>query len=137
MKDPEQLARLRRFWGATIFALGIFWGLANIVYCPVAALTSIVGSSWLEVGIILLGGLLTFIFSIVAFYRRRTASFYLFLGGFLLLTLTVCAHLLLPIHARGIINLCLVFLAGGVPLALGLFGAITDYNQWPTLRDLP
>ena len=137
MKTTEQLLRLRCFWGATIFALGIFWGLANIVYCPIAALTSIVGSSWPEVFLILLGGLLTFIASIRAFYRRRSASLVLFLGGLLLLALAIAAHLLLPSHAHGIINLCLLYMAGGIPFALGLFGAITDYLGWPTPRENP
>ena len=66
MKDADQQVRLRRFWGAAIFSLGTLWGIANCVYFPIAALTSIVGSSWLEVFVILAGGILTFIASIAA-----------------------------------------------------------------------
>ncbi len=136
MKDAEQQARLRRFWGAAIFSIGILWGISNIVYCPVAALTSIVGSSWLEVFIILIGGFLTFTASILAFYDRRRASILLMSGGSFLLILAICGQLLLRTTTHGVINLLLLFLAGGAALALGIFGAIIDRKRWPTLRDL-
>jgi|SRR5665213_865913 len=137
MKDADQQARLRRFWGVVIFSLGILWGISNLVYLPVTALTSIVGSSWFEVFIIFAGGLLTFSASILAFYRRWTASLLLLPGGLILLALTVYKHLLLQPSTRGIINLSLLFLAGVVAILLGLFGMITDRKGWPTLRDLP
>lgn len=137
MKDADQQVRLRRFWGAAIFSLGILWGLANCVYFPIAALTSIVGSSWLEVFIILAGGALTFAASIAAFYQRRIASRFLVAGGLLLLGFAFGGQFLLPLNTRGIPNLLLLFLSGIVALALGLFGAITDHKAWPTLRDLP
>lgn len=137
MKDAEQEARLRRFWGAVIFSLGILWGVSNLVYLPIAALTSIVGSSWFEVFIIFAGGLLTFSASIQAFYRRRTASLFLLSGGLILLALAVYRHLFFLPSTHGIINLSLLFLSGAVAILLGLFGMITDRKGWPALRDLP
>lgn len=137
MKNADQLFRLRRFWGATFFALGILWGISNIVYSPITALTSIIGSSWFEVFVILLGGLLTFIASVLAFYRRRQASLFLVSGGFILLALAICGQIFLRSHSHGVINLFLLFLAGVIPFSLGFFGAITDYLGWPALRDLP
>ncbi len=137
MKNADQQVRLRRFWGAAIFSLGILWGLANCVYFPVAALTSIVGSSWLEVFIIFAGGLLTFGGSILAFYRRRIASRLLLAGGLLLLAFAIGGQFIQPLNTRGIPNLLLLFLSGAVAISLGVFGAITDRKSWPVLRDLP
>ncbi|HZC42588.1 MAG TPA: hypothetical protein VE195_00340 [Acidobacteriaceae bacterium] len=137
MKDAEQQVRLRRFWGAAIFSLGSLWGIANCVYFPIAALTSIVGSSWLEVFIILAGGALTFTASIAAFYRRRIASRLLLAGGAILLILAIGGQFILPLNTRGIPNLLLLFLSGAVAVSLGLFGTITDRKGWPALRDLP
>jgi hypothetical protein len=137
MKDTDQQVRLRRFWGAAIFSLGTLWGLANCVYFPVAALTSIVGSSWLEVFIILAGGALTFTASVAAFYQRSIASRFLVAGGILLLVFAIGGLFVFPLNTRGIPNLLLLFLSGAVAVSLGLFGAITDRKGWPTLRDLP
>ena len=136
MKDADQQVRLRRFWGAAIFSLGTLWGIANCVYFPVAALTSIVGSSWLEVFIILAGGVLTCTTSIAAFYRRRIASRFLLAGGILLLLFAIGGQFVLPLNTRGVPNLLLLFLSGAVALSLGLFGAITDRKGWPALRNL-
>ena len=137
MKDADQQVRLRRFWGAAIFSLGTLWGLANCVYFPVAALTSIVGSSWLEVFIILAGGALTFTASVAAFYQRRIASRFLIAGGILLLAFAIGGQFIQPLDTRGIPNLLLLFLSGAVAISLGVFGAVTDRKGWPTLRDLP
>lgn len=137
MIDADQQVRLRRFWGAAIFSLGILWGVANCVYFPIAALTSIVGSSWLEVFIILAGGVLTFTASIAAFYRRRIASRFLIAGGILLLVFAIGGQVDIPFNTRGILNLLLLFLSGAVAIALGIFGAITEQKGWPTLRELP
>ncbi len=137
MKDTDQQVRLRRFWGAAIFSLGTLWGIANCFYFPVAALTSIVGSSWLEVFIIFSGGVLTFIASIAAFYQRRIASRFLLAGGVVLLAFAVGGQFVLPLNTRGVPNLLLLFLSGAVAISLGLFGAITDRRGWPVLRDLP
>jgi hypothetical protein len=137
MKDADQQVRLRRFWGAAIFSLGTLWGLANCVYFPIAALTSIVGSSWLEVFIILAGGTLTSIASVAAFYQRRIASRFLIAGGILLLFFAIGGQFALPLNTRGIPNLLLLFLAGGVAIGLGASGAITEQKGWPALRDLP
>jgi hypothetical protein len=136
MKDADQQVRLRRFWGAAIFSLGTLWGLANCVYFPVAALTSIVGSSWLEVFIILAGGALTFTASVAAFYQRRVASRFLIAGGILLLVFAIGGQFIQPLNTRGIPNLLLLFLSGAIAVSLGLFGAITDRKGWPSLRDL-
>lgn len=137
MKDADQQVRLRRFWGAAIFSLGTLWGFSNIIYFPVAALTSIVGSSWLEVFVIFAGGMLTFSASIAAFYQRRIASRLLLTGGIVLLGFAIGGQFVAPLNTRGIPNLLLLFLSGAVAVALGLFGAITDRKGWPSLRDLP
>jgi hypothetical protein len=137
MKDADQEVRLRRFWGAAVFSLGTLWGLANCVYFPVAALTSIVGSSWLEVFIILAGGALTFTASIAAFFQRRIASRLLIAGGILLLVFAIGGQFVIPLNTRGIPNLLLLFLSGAVAVGLGAFGAITEQKGWPALRELP
>ena len=137
MKNADQQIRLRRFWGEAIFSLGTLWGLANCVYFPIAALTSIVGSSWLEVFIILAGGMLTFTVSILAFYQRRIAARLLLAGGVFLLAFAIGGQLILPLSTRGIPNLLLLFLSGAMAIFLGVFGEITDRRDWPSLRDLP
>ncbi len=137
MKDADQQVRLRRFWGAAIFSLGTLWGIANCVYFPVAALTSIAGSSWLEVCIIFAGGGLTLIASIAAFYQRRIASRFLLAGGILLLIFAIGGQIVFPLSTRGLPNLLLLFLSATVAISLGMFGAITDRKGWPALRDLP
>jgi hypothetical protein len=134
MRDYEQRLRLQRFWGIAIFSLGTFWGLANLVYCPVAALTSIVGSSYFEVVVIFAGGALSFFASIGAFYRRRLASQFLAAGGAVLLLLAVIGQASPGDSTHGSANLFLLFLAGGVALALGVFGGITERKRWPPLR---
>jgi hypothetical protein len=137
MKNADQQVRLRRFWGAAIFSLGTLWGLANCVYFPIAALTSIVGSSWLEVCIILAGGALTFAGSALAFFHRRIASLFLLCGGTVLFLLALGGQYIPTLNTSGIPNLLLLFLSGAVAISLGLFGAITDRKGWPSLRDLP
>ncbi|MGC1783410.1 MAG: hypothetical protein WA708_12880 [Acidobacteriaceae bacterium] len=135
MTDPDKHFRLHVFWGNAVFSLGILWGISNVVYSPAAAMTSIVGSSWLEVLIVLAGGLLSLTASIGAFYRRRPASNALLLGGALLLLAAIAGQVLSPAFgAHGAINLLLLFLSGIVATALGTFGWITDRKGWPPLR---
>lgn len=134
MSDSGQQFRLRQFWGAAIFSLGILWGCANLAYFPIAALTSIVGSSWFEVFLIAAGGALTFCASIGAFYRRRLSSRLLLAGGIVLLVLAFFGQTSTHDSSHGIMNLLLLYLAGAVAIALGLFGAITDSKGWPPLR---
>ena len=112
-------------------------GILQLIYFPVAALTSIVGSSWLEVFVIFAGGMLTFSASIAAFYQRRIASRLLLTGGIVLLGFAIGGQFVAPLNTRGIPNLLLLFLSGAVAVSLGLFGAITDRKGWPSLRDLP
>ncbi len=134
MKDREQQLRLQQFWGTAIFSLGVLWGVANLVYCPIAALTSIVGSSWFEVFVIAAGGALSFCASVGAFYRRRLASRVLLAGGIVLLLLAIAGQAATQESTRGPINLLLLFLAGIVAIALGAFGVITEWKDWPALR---
>lgn len=135
MADMDQRYRLRQFWSVVIFSLGVFWGLASLIYFPIAAVTSVKGSSWFEGGIILLGGVLTFGGSIAAFYRRRRASLLLLMGGVVLLFAAIAGQHILQDDTRGILNLVLLFLSGSVAAALGLFGVITDARKWPALRN--
>jgi len=135
VKDPDQEYRLQRFWGVTAFSLGILWGLASLVYYPVAALTSIRGSSWLEVGVILTGGITTLAACAGAFYQRRLASVVLMSIGLLLLAVAIAGQLLSQQNVSGPINLVLIFLSGGIMLALGIFGWVTDRKGWPVLRN--
>ena len=135
MKDPEQEYRLQRFWGVPVFSLGILWGIASLVYFPIAALTSIRGSSWLEVGVILTGGVATLAASAGAFYQRRTASIALVSISVVLLLVAIGGQLLSQQKTFGPINLLLLFLSGMVMLALGIFGWITERRGWPVLRD--
>jgi hypothetical protein len=137
MKNADQQIRLRRFWGVVVFSLGMVWGVANLVYIPVAVLTSMVGSSWFEVFIIIAGGVLTFSASIVAFYRRRGASLFLLLAGGILLALALYRHLSFSPSTHGIINVSLIFLSGSIAILLGLFGIVTDRKGWPALQELP
>lgn len=130
----SQTAALHLFWGRTAFVCGIFWGLANIVYSPVAALTSIQGSSWPEVFLTAAGGFLTFAASAGAFYRRKPASLFLFAGGIALLLGAVIAQTSVRFAAHGPVNLALLFLAGGVSAALGAYGLRAEMKGWPPLR---
>lgn len=134
-KNKDQQLRLQKFWGNAIFSLGVFWGFANLIYCPVAAMTSIAGSSWFEVFVIAAGGALTFCASIGAFYGRRAASRALLSGGVILLFLAIGGHVFLQNHAHGLINLFLLFLSGVVAISLGVFGGITEQKGWPSLRE--
>src|SRR6185437_13685081 len=134
MKVNDQQLRLRQFWGITVFSLGVFWGTANLVYYPVAALTSVRGSSWFEGIIILFGGLLTFCASIGAFYRRGFAACILLVGGLLLLVAVVIGQKILQ-STHGIINVLLLYCSGGTAFLLGLFGEITERKRWPRLRE--
>jgi hypothetical protein len=137
MKDQEQEYRLQRFWGVTCFSLGVLWGLANLVYFPIAALTSIRGSSWLEVGVVLTGGIVTLIASTGAFFRRGPASIVLIFAGFILLAVAAAGQFLPQQSASGLINLVLLFLSGAIMLSLGIFGWITERKGWPALRNRP
>lgn len=132
--SDDQQVRLRHFWEVAVFTLGIFWGFANLVYCPVAAVTSVVGSSWFEGAVVFLGGLLTFSASIRAFYNRRSAARGLVAGGIVLLAVAAIGLGILQGDTSGIMNITLLYLAGGVSLVLGVFGLITDRRGWPPLR---
>lgn len=134
--DPQVQFRLRVFWGRVVFSLGILWGISNVVYCPVAAMTSIVGSSWLEVLAIFVGGVLTTVGSIAAFYRFKPPSMMLLTGGVVLLLIAIFGQtqVVQPFDTRGPLNLALLFLAGLVPIALGLFGWTTGRMGWPSPR---
>jgi hypothetical protein len=134
MIDSDQQSRLQRFWGGAIFCLGALWGFANLVYWPVAALTSIAGSSWFEVGVIAAGGALSFCGSTGAFYRRSFASQWLLAGGIALLLLAILGQVMLSGDTRGLINLGLLFFSGMIPIALGIFGLVTARKSWPPLR---
>lgn len=135
MIDTEQQVRLRRFWGTTVFSLGALWGFSNLVYSPIAVLTSVKGSSWLEVFVVLAGGIFTLSASIGAFYKRRSASLFLLAVGPILLVAAVIGQTHLQQNAQGLMNLLLLFLSGFVACLLGLFGMITDRNGWPPLRE--
>jgi hypothetical protein len=137
MKDAEQQYRLQRFWGVTLFSLGVLWGLASPVYFPIAALTSFRGSSWLEVGVILTGGIVTLAASAGAFYQRRIASIVLIFGGLVLLAVAAAGQLFPQQNASGPINILLLFLSGSIMLSLGIFGWMTDRKGWPALRNRP
>ena len=134
MRNADQQLRLQRFWGNAIFSIGVLWGLANLVYCPIAALTSIVGSSYFEVFIIFAGGALTFCASIGAFYNRRLASRLMLVGGIVLLLLAVLGQARAADNTHGPANLLLLFASGAVAISLGVFGEIAERKGWPALR---
>lgn len=130
----SQQAALHLFWGRTAFTGGILWGLANIVYSPAAALTSIQGSSWPEVFLSAAGGFLALACSAGAFYRRKPASIALLAGGIMLLFFAVAAQVSGRLAAHGMVNLAILFLAGGVSAALGAYGLRAEAKGWPALR---
>lgn len=134
MKSQKQQLQLQQFWGVAVFSLGVLWGAANLVYFPIAAITSVAGSSWFEGIIILAGGLLTFCASIGAFYRRLFAAWILLLGGATLVIAAGVGQSILQ-STRGAVNLLLLFLSGSVAICLGLFGSIAEYKKWPVLRE--
>lgn len=134
MQDTDQQFRLRKFWSTTVFSLGVLWGVANLIYWPVAALTSIVGSTWLEVAVIFAGGLLTLAGAGAAFIRFRMACVALLSGGVILLLLGIAGQVVLPTKTHGLLNLFLLYLAGAVPVTLGVFGTVTQSKGWPSLR---
>ena len=134
MKDSDQEYRLRRFWGVAIFSLGILWGFSSLVYVPEAVLTSVRGSSWLEVFVVAAGGILSLAASIRAFYHRSHATVLLLAGGVVLLAVAICGQILILHRASGIVNLILLLLPGAIAVALGLFGKITERKGWPSLR---
>ncbi len=127
----SQTAALHLFWGRTAFVLGIFWGLANIVYCPVTALTSIQGSSWPEVFLTAASGFLSLAGSAGAFYRRKLASLALLAGGVVLLMFAIAAQASGRLAAHGPVNLALLFLAGAIPALLGAYGLRAEAKGWP------
>ncbi|HET9087292.1 MAG TPA: hypothetical protein VFN53_07210 [Acidobacteriaceae bacterium] len=135
LKDPEQEYRLQRFWGVTVFSLGILWGMACLIYFPIAALTSIRGSSWLEVGVILTGGMITLVASAGAFFQRRFASVVLIALGVPVLAVAIAGQLVSRLSASGAINVALMMLSGGVMMGLGIFGWATERKGWPVLRE--
>ncbi|HEX4021892.1 MAG TPA: hypothetical protein VHX63_12140 [Acidobacteriaceae bacterium] len=132
--DPEIQLRLRRFWGVTFFSLGILWGFSSLVYVPVAVLTTVRGSSYPEVFIIVGGGLLVFFASIWAFYRKRAAAILLLVGGIFLLAAAAVSITVPRAQSSNAINLLLTSSSGVVACLLGLFGWITDVRGWPKLR---
>lgn len=125
---------LRRFWGLTFFSLGILWGFGGLVYIPVAVLTSLRGGSVAEVVLIVSGGVLIFLASIWALYRRRPASLLLLVGGILLLAIATALPSLPFAQTFGAANRLLTLSSGIVATALGLFGLITEALHWPRLH---
>ena len=133
-QDAAIQAHLRRFWGLTVFTLGILWGFGGLVYIPVAVLTSLRGGSVAEVILLVSGGLLIFPASIYALYQRRAASLLLLVGGLLLLATALALPWLPFAQTFGAANRILTLSSGLVATALGLFGVFTDARHWPRLR---
>ena len=133
--SAEIQRRLRHFWGVTVFSLGILWGFSSLVYTPIVVLTSALGGSVAEVVLIFLGGLVVFLASIRALYRRRAASYILLVGGFVLLAVALALPYLPVAQTSGAANRLLTLSSGIVAVFLGAFGAITDARGWPKLRD--
>ncbi|HUZ04601.1 MAG TPA: hypothetical protein VMU62_04535, partial [Acidobacteriaceae bacterium] len=93
------------------------------------------GGSVAEVALIFLGGLLVFLASIRALYRRRAASFLLLVGGCVLLAVALALPYLPVAQTSGAANRLLTLFSGIAAVLLGAFGAITDARGWPVLRE--
>lgn len=135
MKDEQQKIRLQKFWGMTIFSLGVLWGVCNLVYLPIAVVTSISGSSWLEGFVIVAAGLLTLAASAGAFYNRRLSSRILLAGGIGILVAVIVGLTDFPRDTQGALNRWLMMQAGVAPILLGVFGEIIEGKRWPNLRN--
>ncbi len=133
--SAEIQRRLRHFWGVMVFSLGILWGFSSLVYTPIVVLTSARGGTLSEVVLIFLGGLLVFLASIRALYRRRAASFLLLVGGSVLLAAALALQYLPVAQTSGAANRLLTLSSGILAVFLGAFGWITDARGWPVLRD--
>ncbi len=133
-QDAAIQQSLRRFWGLTLFSLGILWGFGGLVYIPVAVLTSLRGGSVAEVVLIVSGGVLIFPSSIWALYQRRPASLLLLVGGILLLAIAAALPWLPFAQTFGAANRLLTLSSGIVATALGLFGVVTEVRRWPRLH---
>ncbi len=135
MKDEQQKTRLQKFWGTTVFSLGVLWGVCNLVYLPIAAVTSIPGSSWLEGSLVVAAGVVTFAASAGAFYRRRISSRILLVTGIGILVTALVSFIDFPQDANGAVNRLLMIQAGAAPIFLGIFGEIIEKRRWPNLSD--
>lgn len=131
--SSEEKEDLRRFWGRVVFALGMLAGMFPMAVPPLAVSSLGEQTAMLEV-LALIGFSVTVLpASVLAFWRRRSASVWLLLIGVMAAALVITEQRALagrsiaPDYGSDYLFL--------IPLALGVFGILTEWKGWPPLLD--
>jgi hypothetical protein len=132
ISDEERL-ELRRFWGRVVFVLGMIAGMTPMAVPPLAISSLGQHTAMLEVLALIVFSVSVLPASVLTFWRRREAAAWLLLAGVASAVLVLTEQHVLS--ARG--NAAdwgsdYLFV---IPLALGIFGILTEWKGWPPLLE--
>jgi hypothetical protein len=131
--SPEEKEDLRRFWGRVVFVLGMLVGMFPMAVPPLA-ISSLGGhTARLEVLALIVFSVSVLPASILAFWHRREALAWLLLAGVAAAALVLTEQHALA--ARGIAPDYGSDYLFVLPLALGIFGIVTEWGGWPPLLE--
>jgi hypothetical protein len=122
--DKEKQQRL---WSRLIFFLGMLWGLAPFISLPFMMLMTGNNRPTSEVFASAFNGITVLPASVLAFRKRKIASWWLIADA----VVTASATLEHPSNGHFLGSL----LGIAAPLALGSFGLFSERHDWPPLLD--
>lgn len=128
--SEEEKEDLRRFWGRVVFAVGMLAGMFPMAVPPLAV--SNLGEHTARLEVLALVAFLVSVLpaSILAFWHRREATAWLLLAGVAAMALVLTEqHVLAGRGTAPDYGSDYLFL---IPLALGIFGIVTEWMGWPS-----
>jgi len=131
--SEEEKEDLRRFWGRVVFVLGMMAGMFPMAVPPLAVSNLGEHTAILEVLALIAFSVSVLPASILAFWHRREASAWLLLTG-----VAAAALVLTEQHVLGTRGIAPDYGSDYLfvlPLALGVFGMVTEWKDWPALLD--
>ncbi len=129
----EERQDLQRFWGRVAFVLGMGAGLFPLAVPPLAVSSLGEHTAMLEVLALIVFSVSVLPASVLAFWHRREAAAWLLLAGVAAAALMLTEQHVLA--ARGIASDYGSDYLFVLPLALGLFGILTEWKSWPPLLE--
>lgn len=131
--SDEEREDLRRFWGRVTFFAGMLAGMTPMAVPPLALSTLGPHTAMLELMALMVFSVSVLPASVLAFWQRRVATAWLLLAGVAAAVLVLTEQHVLA--ARGIAADYGSDYLFVVPLALGVFGIVTEAGRWPSLLD--
>lgn len=131
--SDEEKQEMRRFWGRVVFVVGMVAGMTPMAVPPLGIDRLGQHTAALEVLALIVFSVSVLPASALAFWRRREAAAWLLMAG-----AAAAALVLTEQHVfstRGIAPDWGSDYLFVIPLALGIFGVLTEWRGWPRLVD--